>query len=107
MVMKMVHEQKPNNNKTHKVQKIKKQPKKSNPRKFHTLSTFTFHIMNSNAFAGTHPPIVAQFSLLSVGDHLLNRFQGYLLDGKEKIVLHHIWEKHGLYNLGFYRRCGR
>jgi hypothetical protein len=56
--------------------------------------------MNSpcNAFVATHPPIVAQFSPISVGDHLLDRFLGYLFDGKEKIVLHLIWERHGLYN---------
>jgi hypothetical protein len=57
----------------------------------------TFHIMSFpyNAFVGAHPfltafiivlpfSIISHLSLMSVGDHQLNSFLGYLFDGEEE-----------------------
>jgi hypothetical protein len=88
----MAHEQKPKITKSIEYREWKdNQGSKDNPKSLESmnfLSTFTFHIMNSycNALARACLLVVASaiahFFLMNVGDHILDKFLGYLLDGE-------------------------
>jgi hypothetical protein len=103
----MAHEQKPKITKSIQYREWKdNQGSKDNPKSLESmnfLSTFTFHIMNSycNAFARACPSTIAHFFLMNVGDHILDNFLGYLLDGEgENSPTSHLEETRAL-EVGF------